>query len=389
MATAQQYGATDTVHVPPREGAFCRPWRVLHASENAGGVDELVQAQQSVGMHPSIVTPSDAAEASAGLLHAWNDVRHWRKLLQDGGAEAVDLIHAHGFASGMAAVRNWSGVVYEINAFVENTPGPNGANSWIGRSFRVAEQFVISRAGAVVVHTHGIRKGVLERGGAGENVFVIPDPVEADEFPLPRHRHAPVLSFYIADVPTGPQINKTVECLIEAAVKVDAEVGPAMWWLESDEIKPELREKALLNGIEFRAVKPNARPLAEADVVISFGAAQRAVNSVAMSALRAGRALLAADVDGNRDVTPEGAGCLWFRDGDPRELAGRAIFLARNTDFCRALGDAGHRYVLDCRSADAVARQYDSVYRHALARRRSGSSAAPLLTHLQPLQCLL
>jgi hypothetical protein len=345
-------------------------------------------------MRPAVIAPPAAAgQQSGSLLNAWNDVRQWRKLLIEAGAEQAELIHAHSFASGMAAVRNWSGVVYDLETFVENAfTGPHiahGPQSWVGRSFRVAEQFVISRAAAVVVHTHAVRAGVLERGAASENVFMIPAPLEIAEDRDVRFRPttSPVPVYSIADLPHSAERAQAVETILQSAALVDREVGPAIWWFEDNERSSELGERAEILGIDLRQVVPGARTR-EADVVITFGGAVHPDRSEAVAAMLAGRPLLAADVDGNRDITPEGAGCLWFRSGDVRELAGRAIFLARNAEFCNALGDAGRRYLSDSRTPYAIARQYDVAYRHAAARCRNTPSQ-PFMASLQPLQCLL
>jgi hypothetical protein len=293
----------------------------------------------------------------------------------------------------MAAVRNWSGVVYDVTSFVESAAASGNQNanpqSWLGRSFRVAEQFVISRAAAVIVHSQAARAGVLERGGAKENVFVIARPLDIAE-PELRFRRAisPVPVYCITDLPKGNDGIAAMETMMQAAVIVDREVGPAVWWLDGEELSAEVRDRAQLLGLDIRTSAKGMR-IQDSDVVITFGGAQHADTSGALAAMLACRPLLAADVDGTRDTTPEGAGCLWFRSGDVRELAGRASFLARNAEFCSALGDAGRRYICESRSPYAIALQYDAAYRHAAARRRTTSPSQPLLSSLQPLQCLL
>ena len=47
-----------------------------------------------------------------------------------------------------------------------------------------------------------------------------------------------------------------------------------------------------------------------------------------LEAFAYGRPVLAADIPENRDISPEGAGCIWFKDGDDNDLVRRAAFLA-------------------------------------------------------------
>src|SRR5215831_5313481 len=185
-----------------RRSGRTKVWRVIHACEYVRDVLPVVEGQVAIGMRPFIVTPQGAGSAetylsggnhdqprSLSLLRSWQDVRNWRKSLLDCAPEtSSDLVHAHCFAAGMAAVRNCSCVVYDLNACIEEMaiaaelcePG-----SWMGRSFRVAEQFVLSRAAAVIVHSHGLKAAALERGASPDGVFLVPEPMRDEEDPPP------------------------------------------------------------------------------------------------------------------------------------------------------------------------------------------------------------
>jgi glycosyltransferase involved in cell wall biosynthesis len=116
--------------------------------------------------------------------------------------------------------------------------------------------------------------------------------------------------------------------------------------------------------------------MGEADVVIAATPADDGPGAVLIAALAHGRAILAADVAQNREVTPQGRGCLWFRNNDVQDLAGRAAFLARNPDFRTALGLSGRAHLQATRSPKVVAAKYDDVYRHAFQRRHRGGPDA-------------
>src|SRR5690348_15356829 len=181
-------------------GEFTRPraWRVIHACENARDVLPVVEGQVAAGMRPYIVTPQGEGSAEfylAGrgehqalplsLLRSWQDVRNWRKsILACDPASSADIVHAHTFAAGMAAVRSIGGVVYDLDGCIEElaiAAGQCEAGSWMGRSFRVAEQFVLARAAAVIVHSSGMKSAAQDRGAPAEGVFLIPDPLPQEE----------------------------------------------------------------------------------------------------------------------------------------------------------------------------------------------------------------
>jgi glycosyltransferase involved in cell wall biosynthesis len=104
-----------------------------------------------------------------------------------------------------------------------------------------------------------------------------------------------------------------------------------------------------------------------------------------LTALACGTALLAADVEANREVTPEGRGALWYRDGDFRDLVQRAAFLAGNPGFQRSLGRSGRSYIEQTRSFDATGELYDLPYRHAF-RKRGSSKPTDGISGMIPLE---
>jgi glycosyltransferase involved in cell wall biosynthesis len=301
--------------------AGTRPWRVLHACEFARDVLPVVESELAVGMKPAIVTAAGSSpEAllqtaeetrSPSLLNAWNDVRVWRRsLLQSGmpgsGPGAAELVHAHSFSAGMAAVRNCPAVVYDVSGFVENQPegetgpvaekdfpGKNAAAknrelSWLGRSFRVAEQFVLTRAGAVVTHSGAIHQGVLQRGVAAENHFQIPPPMPAellDALGSPAHSwlsqrrlsEDDSINFFAADLQPGDDGNALTQemvRLLEGFVLLRSEAEKAKLFLPAAAATISgLLEKARALGIAdaVHAVPfvDREQVLAAADVVIA------------------------------------------------------------------------------------------------------------------------
>jgi len=110
-----------------------RSWRVIHACEYARDVFPVVEGQVAAGMQPYIVTPCGSGSAEVylssktaeqprplSLIRSWQDVRGWRKSILDCDPEnSADLVHAHTFAAGMAAVRSCSSVVYDFQDCID------------------------------------------------------------------------------------------------------------------------------------------------------------------------------------------------------------------------------------------------------------------------------
>ncbi|HKD79373.1 MAG TPA: glycosyltransferase [Candidatus Angelobacter sp.] len=400
-----------------------RAWRVIHACEYARDVLPVVEGQVSAGMRPFIVTPNDAGTAelylagrqlegqrSLSLLRSWQDVRHWRKSLLDCAPEvSSDLVHAHSFAAGMAAVRSCPCVVYDLGACIEEMaisahlcePG-----SWMGRSFRVAEQFVLSRAAAVIVHSQGMKEAALERGAPAENTFLIPDPLGGEEEPplfpdidfLARRYGlaANTVSFFVPQFVQdgGSQLSEAAVPVLEGFALASNELPQFKLLLEAPEsARRAINEHAGRLGITAHVALVHQldapATLQCAHVVIALGetpadlVAARLPNDVCLKCLWQGKTLLAADVPRNRDATPDGRGCLWFEADNPRDLGYRMAFLGRKPEFRAALGVAGRMYAFETRNHAAIGKLYDEVYRYAASRKKT-NGAGPTLVNMEP-----
>lgn len=409
--------AESPTRVPRNFGSHVRAWFVVHACDSAGDLTPLVEAQRTAGMKPYLLAadgnpphPMPDTGVVAGhnrqtgsLLTAWNEVRDWRRLLVDPDVASFDLVHAHAFPAGMAAVRNCPAVVYDIRNFVESKAGARAGTefTWLARSFRVAEQFVITRAGAVVVHSRNALQGTLERGASPEKLFLVPDPLDPADAEQLRWEgvderaaaessdegvtfFAPDACVRNPDDPTPLPVD--TGHLLEAFALLSREFAPARLIVQADaECVEALFEKASALGVatSVHAVQSGDRELALAESHVVIALSNHHAENTVLYGLVNGRGILAADVSAARDASADGAGVLWFRPGDMADLARRAAFLARNPDFRVALAEAGRRHLLNTRTPEAVARRYDAIYRHAWERRRTGSSSTGM--NLQPL----
>lgn len=419
MVRPESVSVSDSQPIPRSKG---RSWRVIHACEYARDVLGVVEGQVMIGMQPYIVTPYGAGTAEAylkktdleqavtlSLLRAWQDVRNWRKsLLECNPEQTADLIHTHSFASGMAGVRNFSCVVYDPDACVEDmaiSAGQCERGSWMARSFRVAEQFILSRAEAVIVHSQEMKAAVQERGAANENVFLIPDPLPPDT-EIPQFADNFLQDRFGIDDGTvafflpcrsglaGDALSASTAAVLEAFVAVMGEVPQVKLLIETSEANAAIiRNYAERFGIakHVLCLEENDRDgvMRNADVIIVTGEAPadpvltRRPNEICVQALALGKAVLAADVACNRECSPEGAGCLWFQDGDVRDLGHRMTWLANHPEFRKSLGASGRDYILQVRNSATIGRQYDAAYRHAVKQKRITGPGQPAL-NLRP-----
>jgi glycosyltransferase involved in cell wall biosynthesis len=412
LAIVDQAASGKSVKAKSRQ----HPWKVVHACEVAREVLALVEGQLAAGMRPFLLTPGGYGSARTflesnkpeprppiTLLQTWNHVREWRKLLNESEADIhSEIIHAHSFASGMAAVRTSSGVVYQLRRTVEKIAAEASdcdEGSWLARSFRAAEQFVLARAAAVVVNNHAERLACLERGVGAECLFFVPEPIRSELLDSAPDRKwleqiagggSEAIFFVIPALPNSPSWESR-DCLLRwmRVLSIVRQQSADVRFLFVAEKKAELSVKQIAGACNLlpwvSVLTPDLRDkaLASADVVICDR--EHAGSGVALETLARGRALLAGDVEQHRDITADGRGCLWFRPGDVGDISQRARFLAENPQFRRALAAAGREHCLATRSAEVIAAQYDTVYRLAFAKRK-GRDSSPPKTQLIPLQ---
>jgi len=183
--------ATLNAAEPQRSPRFrkVRAWEVVHACDFARDIADVMEAQIAAGMRPYLLTVGADVAPKASVLQTWQDVRRWKKALDESGAQTTpQLIHAHSFSSGMAAVRMGACTVYDLRLTIEErltlmliaSEGANPPGTWMARSFRTAEQFVLTKAAAVVVHTAEQREECIARGVKPQSVFVVQDPISVE-----------------------------------------------------------------------------------------------------------------------------------------------------------------------------------------------------------------
>ena len=345
---------------------------------------------------------------SLSLLRSWQDVRNWRKSLLDCAPETTsDLVHAHCFAAGMAAVRNCSCVVYDLGACIEEmaiSAGLCESGSWMGRSFRVAEQFVLSRAAAVIVHSRGLKEAALERGAPPDAVFLVPEPISEDneppalsqdiDFLTRRFGFAPdSVSFFVPQFALEEQLSPAAVSVLEGFALASNELPQFNLLVEAPEIaRRAINEHASRLGISQHVALVHQfdvpATMESAHVVVAMGelpadpVAARQPNEICLKSLWQGKTLLAADVPRNRDASPEGQGCLWFEADNPRDLGYRMAFVGRKPEFRAALGAAGRMFIYETRNTVAIGQQYDEAYRFAVSRKKS-SGVGPNMIRLE------
>lgn len=184
------------------------PWHVMHACEQVQQGLAAVECQIAVGMRPVLITPEGvfgmggcspveverAIEPAAklSLRSAWRDARKWTRLARAEMTPDLEIFHAHSLPAALAGLRVFPVIVYDAGTLVADTRGLNAVTLNL---LRQAENFVLTHAACVVVHSLAMRHEVLGRGTHPEDVFLISLSTAAHESILGQaydavYRHA-------------------------------------------------------------------------------------------------------------------------------------------------------------------------------------------------------
>lgn len=354
---------------PPRS----RKWDVIHACDNARQVADLLDAQATANIRAYVLSRPHPAGDS--LLQSWNQVRKWRTQLDEYCGEppfdsAGMVVHAHAFTAGMAAIRGSLPAVYDVEQFIERQ---SLERSWLARSFRAAEQFVLTQASAVVVHSEHQKQLCGSRGVESECLFYIPHATPL----MPDTAAADAFRRRLAIDPREVAVFSEV---------MDAAIATAI--LEyHDASGTDVRVLLSESASATMALLPQADRLAQISVSVSLDNHRTAIaaselviatgEEALVTAMAFGKPSLTPDHALTRSVSPDGAGLVWHRDNDPNDRGRRLSYLLRESPFRESLGASARRFITERRSLERIGKMYEEVYRFAIERKRSGRGDTP------------
>lgn len=385
----------------------------------------ILESQAALGLHPIALTglrqrspgnretigeidyfrtrPPIALASASGVPVAREVVEMaalGRRALEVARAERADLVHAHspvlcGIPGVAAARRLGLPGVYEIRAFWEDAAVDQGRDREGApryRAIRAAEARLARAADAVVAICEGIRRDLEARGVPRDQIFVVPNGVDPDRF-TPRPRDAALaaaLGFegktvvgYVGSLFRFEGVPRLVEALARILGRRD---DVRAFVAGGGETEPEVRALCEARGLGNRVailgkVRPEDVPrcYALADVLVYPRERSRITELTTplkpLEAMSMGKAVIASDVGGLRELVRDGATGLLFEAGNEADLA-RVIERAVDAaELRRSLGDTARMDVARTRSWRAIAALYDEVYAAAAERnaRRLGT----------------
>jgi glycosyltransferase involved in cell wall biosynthesis len=169
--------------------------------------------------------------------------------------------------------------------------------------------------------------------------------------------------------------------LLEAFARVRRELPDARLLLagegsERAAIERSIADAGLSDAVRLLGDRASVTDLLGAsDVIVQASIHSEVLSNAVLEALLAGKAVVATDIGGTREVVRTGETGILVPPRDAAALA-RAILELRDPARREPLGRAGRELVQSAHSVEAMARATESVYREALALVRSRRRSA-------------
>lgn len=314
------------------------------------------------------------------------------RILEVIAIEKPQVIHAHSPAlNGLAALRaaQQSGlpVVYEIRAFWEDAAVDHGyckERDFRYRLTRAMENYVVKRANAVTTICEGLRDDLINRGFNRNKFTVIANAVNIEQFELItaqdkmnnnglieslKLQHCDVLgflgSFYAYE---------GLDLVIDAMPSLLARHSNARLLLvgggpQEAALKAQVEALGLQEKVIFTGRVPHAdvgKYYSLVDLLVYPRKSMRLTHLVTplkpLEAMAQGKAVIASDVGGHKELISDNETGFLFSAGDSQELAQRLVELLADKNKLNSVVHAGRAYVEDVRNWQNSVRNYLPIY---------------------------
>ncbi|MET0344688.1 MAG: TIGR04063 family PEP-CTERM/XrtA system glycosyltransferase [Casimicrobiaceae bacterium] len=273
-------------------------------------------------------------------------------------------------------------VVYEVRALWEDAAVDHGTTREGSARYRVSrmlETYALKRADHITTICEGLRQEIVARGVAAERITVIPNAVDASEFPFDGPPDAALRRELGLDGKTvlgfagSFYAYEGLDLFIEAFAML-APRRPQLRGLligggpQERNLRAMVSERGLDSRIRFTGRVPHdeiGRYYGLIDVLAYPRHKMRLTDIVTplkpLEAMAQGRMFVASDVGGHRELVRDGETGFLFPAGDARALARRIDDLLNRTDDWPAARRRARRFVETERTwAVSVARYADA-----------------------------
>ncbi len=374
----------------------------------------IIHAQRALGLNPVVLTspkhhsPTDAMEDIEGISYHRTSslasdavgavrfigelklmLRMTRRIEVVARQEKIDLIHSHspllnGLPALWVARRFKIPLVYEARAFWEDAAVDHGTFAEDSFRYRVSqklETFLFKHADHAVTICEAMRQDLHKRGISDDNISVVPNGVNIEEFQPIERCKALAESLGLNGGPVFGFVGsfyryEGLRFLVESFPKIRAQIPNARLLLvgggEEEEVLKELASKQ--SGVHFTGRVPHRDVMdyySLVDIFVCPRLRMRLTELVTplkpLESMAMGKAILASDVGGHKELIEDGRTGVLFAAEKVDDLVKHAVRLAKDPVLRKNLGERGCEFVTGERSWKKLAARYLRIYEEVLA----------------------
>ena len=274
-------------------------------------------------------------------------------------------------------------VAYEMRSSWEDAAadrGTYGASSWKYRMGKWLETWVCKKVDAVVVICEGLKMELIERGIPDTKITVVPNGVDVDMFTGP---HSQVNGHSTAATANRKVIGfmgsffrwEGLDLLVEAMARLAGmRADVALLLVGGGEMADELKDQVRNLKLERYVMMPGQVTqdkipalYSQVDIMAFPRYSTRLTEMVTplkpLEAMAMGKAVVASDVGGHKELIRHGDTGLLFRAGDVDALVSQLGDVLDNVDLRHSLEKRGVAWVRNERSWSKTIQPYAELYK--------------------------
>lgn len=326
-----------------------------------------------------------------------NMLRQLRRFARFLREQEIDVVHTHDFYTnifGMAGAK-----LAGTKARIASRRETNGVRT---QSQKFAERTAYKFAGAIIANAEAVRRQLIAEGVPERKTKVIYNGLNVARV-TPQGNLSRDEMLLKLNVPHGDEGRRFVTIVanlrlavkdhpmfLRAAKRICESVPEANFLLAGEgdltgALQRLAAESGLTEKISFLGRCENiAELLAVSDVCVLSSKAEGFSNSI-LEYMAAARPVVATDVGGAREAIAENETGFLVSSGDDEALAARIIFLLRNRERARHMGERGQQIIKENFSCEAQLRRAEELYDQLLAAKHAPANESLQATRRESL----
>lgn len=297
-----------------------------------------------------------------------------------------NLIIAHNSIAGLAAIlakkAAKSLAVVDMTDLIFEYLSSYNEHAWVSQLQRVGqkvENYVIQKSDKVITISQTMKKTLIQKGAKQENVDVVYDGVRSDIFKT-RKKEAMILRQKYAEGVENIVMHHGVidpqdhpEIIVDAAADVIKEYPSTMFWLIGDGAAiPSIKKKTRSDGLEKHFFFSGWIPFEEVPSFISacdvglvilpdINSARIRVTLKGFEYWACRKPIVVSDLPALREIVEPWRTGLFYKPGDPKDLAEKTCALLGDKQLSKRIGESGRKLVEKKYNWDTLAAQFVTI----------------------------